>query len=82
MFGCISVSVHSCLVCMCLSGSVAGAYGSMSLSRIGIACSPQGVRADDWCGMAGEEQQLHDGSVCVCVWKRARRVPGFNGSYG
>ncbi len=56
---------------MCLSGSVAGAYGSMSLSRIGIACSPQGVRADDWCGMAGEEQQLHDGSVCVCVCMEA-----------
>lgn len=52
---------------VCLSVSVARVYGSVSLSRIGIACSPQGARADNWCGMAGEEQQLHDGSVCVCV---------------
>lgn len=56
----------------------------MSFSRIGIAYSPQGARADNWCGMAGEAQQFQDGSVCVCVCvgKRASRVPGFNGSYG
>lgn len=62
-FGLCLCPFVACVHCVCVCN---WAYGSMSFSRIGIAYSPQGARADNWCGMAGEAQQLQDGSVCVC----------------